>query len=94
MDVRGIRATLEMPGMPKAALKLGSVWPLPVEFCRSHSRALGNCDGNAGRGLGYGGAAVMVGVKGVDDMALEDVLLNFRVGFTADVGECPLDGVG
>ena len=90
MEVRGIRVTPEMLGMPNAALKLGSVWPLPVEFCRS--LALGNCEGNCGSWLGNCGAAVTIGVNPVEDMALDEALLNVRAG-GGNGGVCPLDGV-
>ena len=100
----------EMADMPNAALKLGRVWPLPPppplpllaavvvmdEFCRSRA-LVGSCEGNAGSGLGNLGAAVIeVGVNPVEERALEEVLLNLRVGDAKDEGGGvgPLDGIG
>ena len=86
-------AIFVVPGVPNAELKLGRVCPLPVEFCLS--LALGSWLGNCAcdNWLGNCGAAVIVGVKPVEDIALEEALLNVRAG-GGNGGVGPLEGVG
>ena len=83
-----------MLDMPKASLKLGSVWPLLREFCRCRSEGIWweeklewqSWEGNLG-------ATGIVGVKSLEEMALEEALLKVREG-GGKGGEWPLEGVG
>lgn len=93
MEVSGIRETPVMLGMPNASLKLGRVWPLLMESCRC--LPFGGWDGKPEgySWLGNLGPTEMVGVKSVEEMALEEALLKVREG-GGKGGEWPLEGVG